>query len=115
MSGLITIYFLAFANLVFSKLPNNHEYNIKKQIFEDYDPTTRPVLEYNDRMKLEFSIALRALIDLDVEAASIKLSAWLYYYWTDQNLVWNATDFGGTEKIIVYPKDVWYPDFFLYN
>ena len=98
-----------------AKLPLNHEYNIKRNLFDDYDKTTRPVQNISEGMQLNFSLSITQLLDLNVKEQKVTIAVWLYYYWRDFNLRWNSEDHGGVTEIIINPNDVWVPDFYLYN
>ena len=85
--------FLVLFAITKASLPDNAEYQLKRKLFENYDRTTRPVLKMDDTLVMNFSIAIRALVDLDVEAAKISVSVWMYYFWRDYNLIWNPEDY----------------------
>ncbi len=39
----------------------------------------------------------------------------LFQYWTDDYLTWNASEYAGLEQIVLSPELVWLPDFGIEN
>ena len=35
--------------------------------------------------------------------------------WTDYNLAWNVTEYGGVSTVRIPPSNIWKPDIFMYN
>ena len=35
--------------------------------------------------------------------------------WTDHNLIWNESDYGGVADLRIHPKYLWTPDILMYN
>uniref|UniRef100_A0A0P4W8G7 Uncharacterized protein n=1 Tax=Scylla olivacea TaxID=85551 RepID=A0A0P4W8G7_SCYOL len=48
-------------------------------------------------------------------AHRLSLHAWLGYSWYDHRLSWKAEDYGGAEMMTLSSRDVWLPDFSVYN
>ncbi|PIO62210.1 hypothetical protein TELCIR_16243, partial [Teladorsagia circumcincta] len=43
------------------------------------------------------------------------VSAYFDVWWLDEFLVWNATEYGGIEKVFVPMKWIWKPEFYMYH
>ncbi|CAH1797307.1 unnamed protein product [Owenia fusiformis] len=92
-----------------------HERNLINDLFKEYNYLERPVEQESDALKLEFSLALQQIIDVDEKNQYLTTSIWLTYAWTDYNLKWNSSEYGGVQSIRLPAKKVWTPDVLMYN
>ena len=51
----------------------------------------------------------------DEKNAIFSTSVWLRMLWKDENMKWNATDYGSINELRVNPNRLWVPDIFLIN
>lgn len=105
------ILLLFFCNHVYS-LPLENQ--IRNQIFENYNPKVRPVLNYNDAVNLSISINVINIEKFDQVTETLFLNLWIIYEWEDKLLQWNYSQYP-LKKISVMQSKVWTPDLVLYN
>jgi len=80
-----------------------------------YDKAIRPSLDQNVATDVYTSFYLLAVNELNEVAETLQTTGYLYIEWTDQHLLWNASDYGGIENSF-WPQDlVWKPDVALKN
>lgn len=82
---------------------------------QGYNPLIRPVQNTNDSLKVEFSLALSQIINVDEVNQVMKTNVWLQVYWTDFQLSWNSFQYGDIDSVRVKPEKMWVPDLVLYN
>lgn len=90
------------------------EQEIRNNIFENYNPKIRPVLDYNDAVNLSISINIMNIERFDQVTETLFLNLWIIYEWEDMLLRWNYTQYP-LKKLSVMKSNVWTPDLVLYN
>ncbi|XP_050391652.1 neuronal acetylcholine receptor subunit beta-3 isoform X2 [Patella vulgata] len=75
----------------------------------------RPVIKYNDTVKVSFNIQLVQIMDLDEKNQILTLNVWDRYTWDDIYLKWDPTDWGGVNSVRIPSRKLWTPDIKLYN
>ena len=40
---------------------------------------------------------------------------WFNLVWTDYQLSWNTSEYGGVDSVVIQPRNLWIPDILLYN
>ena len=40
---------------------------------------------------------------------------WFNLVWTDYQLAWNTSEYGGVDSVVIQPRNLWIPDILLYN
>ena len=55
-------------------------------------------------------MAITALTSLDMTTGKLLSSGYLYVSWTDEQLVWNSSDFNNLTRLTVSPQDIWTPE-----
>ncbi|ESO11890.1 hypothetical protein HELRODRAFT_71773, partial [Helobdella robusta] len=89
---------------------------VQKLFLEDgYNPLIRPVKNLNDTVTVKFGMAMIQLINVDEKNQIMKSNVWLRMIWTDYQLQWDPTDYGGITTIRTLPDKVWKPDIVLFN
>ena len=58
---------------------------------------------------------MQQIVDLDEKNQILTSNLWVTLQWSDQNLMWNASDYNNVKDIRIPPKEVWRPDILLYN
>ena len=93
------------------------EEQLTRELFENrgYNPKVRPVSFDSDYLRLNFSLALIQITDLNVKDKESELAVWIYFRWYDAGLKWNPQDYGGLDVISVVASELWLPDFYLIN
>ena len=90
------------------------EEEVRDNIFHNYDPKIRPVLNYNDAVNLSISIKIKNIENFNQVTETLFLNLWIIYEWEDKFLKWNYTQYP-LKKISVKQENVWVPDLVLYN
>ncbi|XP_066255084.1 neuronal acetylcholine receptor subunit alpha-7 isoform X3 [Euwallacea similis] len=115
------IYFqqlLAAAFLLFM-LPGSqqgqHEKKLLNMLLETYNVLERPVANESEPLEVKFGLTLQQIIDVDEKNQILTTNAWLNLEWTDYNLRWNETEYGGVKDLRITPNKLWKPDVLMYN
>ena len=40
---------------------------------------------------------------------------WFNLVWSDYQMGWNVSEYGGVESVVIHPRNLWIPDILLYN
>ncbi|XP_033611491.1 neuronal acetylcholine receptor subunit alpha-3 isoform X2 [Cryptotermes secundus] len=84
---------------------------LKENLFRDYDTSSRPVRRWSDRTQVAVQMIPLSL-DFDEIYDVFTLHSSLHFAWIDEFLVWNASDYGGIEHILLDGDSVWVPEVF---
>lgn len=79
-----------------------------------YNNLTRPTKHGNETVSLQLALFLLQ-INVDQISEIFQTSLCLNMVWYDLRLTWNASDYGGIDRISVPRKKIWTPDIILYN
>ncbi|CAG9463633.1 unnamed protein product [Pedinophyceae sp. YPF-701] len=60
-------------------------------------------------------IVVYSLMEFHELSGKVEMNLWLYARWTDTNLKWDPSEWGGVDKIIMPPSSIWTPDLVSYN
>lgn len=115
MDYIINLFFLkSSTGLIFG---GRHEERLIHDIFEKrgYNELARPVENESDPLEVSFGLSLQQIVDVDEKNEMLHTNMWLKYDWTDYNLSWNKTEYGGVESIRLPSNKIWTPDILLYN
>lgn len=93
----------------------NNSTELLKNIFQNYDKRTRPLLNISEHMKVNITFSLLTVHDLDMRNQELSSSAVISISWTDEFLKWNTSSYGGLGLIRVPLSEVWKPDVILTN
>ncbi|XP_060068843.1 neuronal acetylcholine receptor subunit alpha-9-like [Ylistrum balloti] len=85
------------------------------QLFTNYQSGVRPYCGNNNATSVRLDLALRQIVDLDEPSQILTLNLWVRMFWTDCQLTWDPTAYGGLGNIVVPFKYVWVPDLTLYD
>lgn len=107
-----TIFLLLFGHISSNVLAN--ENTLRNILFENYSKFQRPVLNYNESVKLEYGIEIYGLNYFNQKAERIQFNLQITESWYDQYLVWNMSEYN-YEFLDIETKRIWNPDIELYN
>ncbi|CAI5445283.1 unnamed protein product [Caenorhabditis angaria] len=80
-----------------------------------YEKTVHPRRDHNKPTRVNLSMSLYQILDVDEHMQSIKVNVWMVQEWYDEFLDWNPLDYGMINRTIVPYDQIWIPDTFLYN
>ncbi|KAH3830119.1 hypothetical protein DPMN_103356 [Dreissena polymorpha] len=83
---------------------------------ERYSPLVRPVKNMNETIKVEISVQLSQIVNLDEKNQIMKTNVWLQLYWEDFQLKWKDDPFyQEIGELRINPEFAWRPDVVLFN
>ena len=99
-----------------------------KKLFENYDPTERPVQDDSKNMLVSVGLSIQQIVEIDEKTQTLIFSGWLDMVnfsilslrfhsinfilsqsWSDYNLVWSPEEFGNISTIRVASSKIWIP------
>ncbi|CAJ0943203.1 unnamed protein product, partial [Mesorhabditis belari] len=80
-----------------------------------YEKTVHPRRDHTRNTRVNVSMSLYQILDVDEHSQSIVVNVWMVQNWYDEFLDWNPNDYGGLNKTIVPHYNIWIPDTYLYN
>ncbi|XP_078363160.1 neuronal acetylcholine receptor subunit alpha-10-like [Oculina patagonica] len=92
-----------------------NETRLYKELFENYNKYTHPVINESQPVKVVFDYQLIRIIDVSAKDQFIKTYAWVNQYWNNPHLTWDPDKYNGIKEIHVQPSDIWVPDILLYD
>ncbi|KYN17440.1 Neuronal acetylcholine receptor subunit alpha-7 [Trachymyrmex cornetzi] len=84
-----------------------------KALHLDWNPN-----KYRDYLRPTLRNNIRGLTDIrffDEKNQILTTNAWLKLEWTDYNLQWNESEYGGVKDLRITPNKLWKPDILMYN
>ncbi|XP_038073410.1 neuronal acetylcholine receptor subunit alpha-10-like [Patiria miniata] len=91
------------------------ENELLKDMFANYNPIIRPVLNASASIQVRLGAALQQIIEMDEKNQVLTVNLWMRMQWTDRNFHWDPADYGGTDTLIVPINSIWRPDIVLYT
>ncbi|XP_073253765.1 neuronal acetylcholine receptor subunit beta-3-like [Porites lutea] len=76
---------------------------------------TRPVLNCSEAVNVKFIVQLNAVVDVDKKGQVVSTDTFIKQSWNNSFFMWSPNDFGGLERILVSPEEIWAPDIVLHN
>eukprot|EP00081_Caenorhabditis_elegans_P018093 NP_498437.2 Acetylcholine receptor subunit alpha-type acr-5 [Caenorhabditis elegans] len=80
-----------------------------------YEKTVHPKRDYTRPTRVNLSMSLYQILDVDEHMQSIEVNVWMVQHWYDEFLDWNPVDYGMINRTIVPYHQIWIPDTYLYN
>lgn len=110
--------FKLFLLLFLPSLGYSNELSLKNELLTDYRNDIKP--PQNGTIELELGMALRALNNINQIDGTLDMNVWLRYWWNDNRLIWNASEWNNMEKLNFFTDldsdySIWTPDIYLYN
>ncbi|KAL7640435.1 UNVERIFIED_CONTAM: hypothetical protein RMT77_008710 [Armadillidium vulgare] len=110
----IGIVFFTAANIPGSMCGPN-ERRLLDDLLRNYNTLERPSPNETATIIVKLGLTLQQIIDVDEKNQILTTNVWLNFEWTDHNLKWNDTDYGGVSDLRIHPKYLWTPDVLMYN
>ncbi|XP_060066406.1 neuronal acetylcholine receptor subunit alpha-7-like [Ylistrum balloti] len=98
-----------------SNIHSSSEKQLLNDLFLTYDNRALPVLNRSHAVHVKLAFYLDTIRDLDEKNQVLTLKGYFMLAWTDQFLVWNATQYDNIALTTVRLKDIWLPDIGIYN
>uniref|UniRef100_A0A1I8NYF7 Nicotinic acetylcholine receptor alpha 6 subunit n=1 Tax=Stomoxys calcitrans TaxID=35570 RepID=A0A1I8NYF7_STOCA len=92
-----------------------HEKRLLNHLLSTYNTLERPVANESDPLEVKFGLTLQQIIDVDEKNQLLITNLWLSLEWTDYNLRWNDSEYGGVKDLRITPNKLWKPDVLMYN
>lgn len=105
-------YFILLLSLF--NFGNTAELNLRNELFNNYNRSNRPVINYADNVDLKFGIEVLGLNYFNQKAENIEFNILITQVWYDEYLKWELDNFN-VNFIDVNSNLVWKPDLELYN
>ncbi|CAI2349593.1 unnamed protein product [Caenorhabditis sp. 36 PRJEB53466] len=80
-----------------------------------YEKTVHPKKDYTRPTRVNLSMSLYQILDVDEHMQSIEVNVWMVQNWYDEFLDWNPREYGMINRTIVPYNQIWIPDTYLYN
>ncbi|XP_045112919.1 neuronal acetylcholine receptor subunit alpha-7-like isoform X3 [Portunus trituberculatus] len=96
-------------------LPGHHERRLLNDLLKDYNKLERPTQNESSAIVVKLGLTLQQIINVDEKNQILTTNVWLNFEWTDHNLIWNETEYGGVTDLRINPKYLWTPDVLMYN
>ncbi|XP_020822232.1 LOW QUALITY PROTEIN: acetylcholine receptor subunit epsilon [Phascolarctos cinereus] len=93
----------------------SEELRLYHHLFNNYDPSRRPVRWPEEKVSVNFKVTLTNLISLNEKQETLTTSVWIGIDWSDYRLNYSSEDFGGITTLRVPANLVWLPDIVLEN
>ncbi|XP_050401517.1 neuronal acetylcholine receptor subunit alpha-10 [Patella vulgata] len=87
-----------------------------KKIFSNYHTDVIPLCEGSPGpIDVYVGIAVRQVIELNEPKQILTLNAWMRLAWFDCQLIWNVSEYGGIDNLVLPFQKIWTPDITLYD
>ena len=87
----------------------NTENELRKLLFQNYQPENRPVLNYSDSVTSSFGVEVISLEEFDQVGEKVKFNFQMKFTWYDEFLRWNRSDYD-LLYLNIKPQYLWKPD-----
>ncbi|XP_059158985.1 acetylcholine receptor subunit alpha-like [Physella acuta] len=91
------------------------EYSATLDLFNEklsssnYNPKVRPILKQSAVLEVQVGFELVSIVEVDDIQQSFTCNGFLAFYWRDEILVWNSSQYGGQKVLHPFPEDIWRP------
>eukprot|EP00794_Sanderia_malayensis_P005305 gene5305-5974_t len=80
-----------------------------------YDKEARPVMKFNESVKVSFEIKLVQVVSVSEKDQQMQTNVWVTQTWNNPLLKWNSSKYSGITNINIDADGVWVPIVILYN
>ena len=108
------VFGFLFCQFIGGSFCGKHERKLIKDLLKHYEPYERPVSDESLAVTVKHGLTIQKL-DLDVDKEILKGQIWMNMEWSDANLRWNPSDYGGIKDIRLPSDRIWIPDIIPYN
>uniref|UniRef100_A0A914VRR4 Neurotransmitter-gated ion-channel ligand-binding domain-containing protein n=1 Tax=Plectus sambesii TaxID=2011161 RepID=A0A914VRR4_9BILA len=90
-----------------------NQFDVYKAITSDYDKNVLRVRNSSEPVVVSIELIFFQLLNMDQHQETITFITTLDMIWKDENLRWNASEFGGTSSVVIPSSLLWKPDILL--
>ncbi|XP_052776338.1 acetylcholine receptor subunit alpha-like [Mya arenaria] len=83
--------------------------DLRTALLTDYHADIVPLANQSSTMKVNVTLYLYSLLDVDSVKGSMTMPLMTMCTWMDEQLTWTPSDYGGVEEIAFYQSEVWKP------
>ncbi|XP_047140447.1 neuronal acetylcholine receptor subunit alpha-10 isoform X1 [Hydra vulgaris] len=94
---------------------HKNEEKLHQDLFANYNPAVRPVVNDSDTVNVTFGLMLCQLVDVQERNQLLVISTVISQKWKNPYLTWDPEKYSNITEIRVDPAKVWKPDIVLYN
>uniref|UniRef100_A0A914VP84 Uncharacterized protein n=1 Tax=Plectus sambesii TaxID=2011161 RepID=A0A914VP84_9BILA len=105
----LSLFWYTFVILAASSVLAN-EFNVYKAITADYDKNVRPAKNFSASMVVSVELTFFVLLNMDPKQETITFQTEVELIWKDENIRWNASEFGDTSSVLIPSELLWKPD-----
>uniref|UniRef100_A0A914VSF3 Neurotransmitter-gated ion-channel ligand-binding domain-containing protein n=1 Tax=Plectus sambesii TaxID=2011161 RepID=A0A914VSF3_9BILA len=87
-----------------------NELDVYEAITTNYNKNVRPVKNFSGPVVVSVEMLYFNLLFMDQRQETITFTTTMEMIWKDENLSWNAKEFGGTSSILIPSDLLWKPD-----
>ncbi|XP_061189901.1 acetylcholine receptor subunit alpha-L1-like [Saccostrea echinata] len=113
MQIFMTITFLVIRSV--APQTNQNLQSLIDDLFSNYSPKVRPVINQHDPLPLDVSFYLSSVNEVSEVKEKLVTTGFLMLSWIDELLTWNPADYNETEMIFIPQTEIWKPDLVLKN
>ena len=90
-------------------------YDSMKQLQTDlltgYDTSIRPRRNLSEAVEVNMTFTIHVVLEFDIASQKLTLMGFFLFYWVDEILVWNASDYNNIAMVQLPVQKVWTPNF----
>uniref|UniRef100_A0A914XRA0 Neurotransmitter-gated ion-channel ligand-binding domain-containing protein n=1 Tax=Plectus sambesii TaxID=2011161 RepID=A0A914XRA0_9BILA len=105
----VSLFWYTFVTLTASGVSAS-QFEVYKAITIDYDKNVLPDRNFSGAVVVSIDLAFFSLLNVDQKEQTITFQTTLELTWKDENLSWNASEFGGTLSVVIPSSLLWKPD-----
>lgn len=96
------------------------EHQLRQDLFSSsggisFNRMIRPVLNTMEKVKVRVQVELRAVVDVDKNGQFVSTDTIIKQQWNNTFFMRTPSIYGGVEKLLVSPNEMWAPDIVLHN
>ena len=88
---------------------------LRASLLNGYDKYVRPVKNQTHVVNVRLGLSIMALQELDEVNEKFSFVGVLRVQWTDENLVWDLSNYSGVNELVMGYREVWLPEIVLTN
>uniref|UniRef100_A0A914WMD0 Guanylate cyclase n=1 Tax=Plectus sambesii TaxID=2011161 RepID=A0A914WMD0_9BILA len=109
-----SLFWCTFVILAISSVSAN-ELDVYEAILTNYNKNVRPVRNLSGPVFVSVVLLNFYLLHMDQKQETITFMTTLEMIWKDENIRWNASEFGGTSSVVIPSSLLWKPDITVYS